>query len=161
MDSNLRPNSPLARRQYFSQGKQQGSRESLSRQVANPRLDLLNEHTQKSDTNFFHLLDEAQEEWKDRLENLEGKGLRLKRNLKDQIKRELDVLQFRIEKEGNERLALEDQLAQEDQRIRELNSRLKYSLSTFQNLQDQLNYENRHFTEKLDKHRRDKEQTAT
>lgn len=122
---------------------------------------MLNEHTHKSDTNFFHLLDEAQEEWKDRLENLEGKGLRQKRNLKDQIRRELDVLQFRIEKEGNERLALEDQIAQEDQRIRELNSRLKYSLSTFQNLQDQINYENRHFTEKLDKHRRDKEKTAT
>ena len=75
---------------------------------------MLNEHTQKRETNFFHLLDEAQVEWKDRLENLEGKGLRQKRNLKDQIKRELDVLQFRIEKEGNERLTLEDQLAQED-----------------------------------------------
>ena len=61
----------------------------------------------KADTNFFHLLDEAQEEWKEKLENLESKGLRQKRNLKDQIKKEAEVMQARIEKEGNEKIALE------------------------------------------------------
>ena len=71
----------------------------------------------KADTNFFHLLDEAQEEWKEKLETLETKGLRQKRNLKDQIKKEAEVLLARIDKEGQEKIQLEKQIAEEDKRI--------------------------------------------
>jgi hypothetical protein len=38
-----------------------------------------------------------------------------------------------------------------------LNGRLKYAISKFQNIQDQIHYENRHFTEKLDKVKKEKE----
>ncbi len=37
-------------------------------------MELLSEHNNSNDNNFFHLLDEAQEEWKERLFNLEEKG---------------------------------------------------------------------------------------
>ena len=73
----------------------------------NLRIDLLSEHQSKNNTNFFHLIDEAKEAWKDKLDNLEFKGKNQKTNLKDKFKREINVLNTKIENETKERDALE------------------------------------------------------
>lgn len=83
----------------------------------NPKMELLGEHNYSNENNFFHLLDEAQEEWKDRLEHLEEKGKKQKQNMKDQMKREVEVLNFKIEKEGNDKLTLETQVENENKMI--------------------------------------------
>jgi hypothetical protein len=51
-----------------------GRRKSLFPREGNLKLDLLNEHSTKNNGNYFHLLDEAQEAWKDKLTHLEYKG---------------------------------------------------------------------------------------
>lgn len=51
-----------------------GRRKSLYPRIGNLKLDLLNEHSTKNNGNFFHLLDEAQEAWKDKLTHLDFKG---------------------------------------------------------------------------------------
>ena len=47
------------------------------------RIELLSEHSKKNDQGFFHLLDDMQEDWKERLDNLKSKGRRQKLILKD------------------------------------------------------------------------------
>ena len=69
-------------------------------------------------------------------------------------------MNFKIEQEGNEKLQLETQIEVEEKRIMDLNSRLKFAVSQMQNMQDMIHYENRCFTEKVEKIKKDKEQPA-
>jgi hypothetical protein len=71
------------------------------------KIELLSHHQAKNNTNFFHLIDGAQEAWKDRLDNLETKGTNQKVTLKDKFKREINVLNTKIENETKERDTLE------------------------------------------------------
>jgi hypothetical protein len=57
-------------------------------------------------------------------------------------------------------LQLETQIEVEEKRIMDLNSRLKFAVSQMQNMQDMIHYENRCFTEKVEKIKKDKEQPA-
>jgi hypothetical protein len=77
-------------------------------------MELLSEHNNSNENNFFHLLDEAQSEWKDRLQHLEEKGMKRKKNIKDQMNREIDVLNFKIDKESKDKETLEKQVNNED-----------------------------------------------
>jgi uncharacterized protein YeeX (DUF496 family) len=106
-------------------------------------------------------LDEAHEAWRDKLENLEMKGVKQKDNLKDKVKRDISVLETQIEKETHDRDRLERDIADEDRKIQDLQIKLRYATSYFQSIQDNINLENRAFTECLDKLKKDKEQTAT
>ena len=47
-------------------------------QKVNMKLDLLSEHSKKNDENFFALVDEVHEEWKEKYEHLQTKGKRQK-----------------------------------------------------------------------------------
>ena len=124
-----------------------GRRKSIYKpREGNLKLDLLNEHSTKNNANFFHLLDEAQEAWKDKLTHLEFKGTNQKKNLKDQMKREIDVLSTQVEKETKDRDTIEKQLSNEDKLIQDLNIKLKYATTYFQSIQDNINIENRAFT---------------
>ena len=76
------------------------------------------------------------------------------------MKREIDVLTTQVEKETKERDTIEKQIVAEDKLIQDLNIKLKYATTYFQSIQDNINIENRAFTEALDKHKKEKEQSA-
>lgn len=111
-----------------------GRRKSLYPREGNLKLDLLNEHSNKNNGNFFHLLDEAQEAWKDKLTHLEFKGTNQKKNLKDQMKREIEVLSTQVEKETKDRDTIEKQISNEEKLIQDLNIKLKYATTYFQSI---------------------------
>jgi hypothetical protein len=94
------------------------------------------------------------------LTHLEFKGTNQKKNLKDQMKREIDVLTTQVEKETKDRDTIEKQLSNEDKLIQDLNIKLKYATTYFQSIQDNINIENRAFTEALDKYKKEKEESA-
>ena len=76
------------------------------------------------------------------------------------MKREIDVLSTQVEKETKERDTIEKQLSNEDKLIQDLNIKLKYATTYFQSIQDNINIENRQFTEALDKYKKEKEETS-
>ena len=95
------------------------------------------------------------------MSHLDFKGSKQKENLKDKVKKEINVLDTQIEKETADRDRLELELADEEKKIQDLQIKLRYASSYFQSIQDNINLENRAFTECLDKLKKDKEQTAT
>ena len=76
------------------------------------------------------------------------------------MKREIDVLSTQVEKETKERDTIEKQLSNEDKLIQDLNIKLKYATTYLQSIQDNMNIENRAFTEALDKYKKEKEESA-
>lgn len=89
-------------------------------------MEMLGEHaTTKNEDIFFKLIDELQEDWKDRYENLEVKGQRQKSVLEDELKKDMEVLKFTVNHENAEKQRLETQLQKENQRIEDLNMQLK------------------------------------
>lgn len=67
------------------------------------------------------MLDEIQEDWKDKYQTLKSKGKRQIALLKDQIDKEIEVLRFTSEHEGLEKGMLNNQINREEQKMEEIN----------------------------------------
>lgn len=125
------------------------------------KMELLGEHSKGNDNNFFKLIEEAQEDWKEKYEHMKTKGKKQKHLLQEQIQKDLDVMQAKIDQEAEDKVRLTKLLGLENSKIEERSQQVKYLMGQLQSLQDSLLLENKIFTEKLDKLKKDRESTAT
>ncbi|CDW87645.1 UNKNOWN [Stylonychia lemnae] len=126
----------------------------------NSCINLLESNEKNTEINFNNKIDEIHEDWQEQYKKLKTQGKKQKKLLKEKYESETQVLEYRIENEDKLKEAFKDQMIQEEQLIRQLQSQIMLSQSETQTQSEKIKKEQQMFSERLDKLKKQKEDAA-